>query len=198
MSYLFLDSSNGLTLGLLNDELSWVELRELETKKTSDVVHGEIIDLLSKYNLELSKLDAVIMMAGPGSYTGMRVSEGIAQVLEFEGIKVYSFHSFRIPKLLGLDELIWVYPAFKREIFKLEKGESTLLSLNEFETLRDTCGDKLATHGDSSISEYCSVNTLETLKNNPSSIFSIVVSSEFRDAPHYFRALDVEFTKSTK
>ena len=49
MHYLFLDSTLGLTVGLLDSSFAWVELKNLESKKPSEIIHAEIFNLLKKF-----------------------------------------------------------------------------------------------------------------------------------------------------
>jgi tRNA threonylcarbamoyladenosine biosynthesis protein TsaB len=200
MVSLYLDTSEGLKLGLLNDEYNWVEYLELDTRRTSDVVHTQIVNLLEKHNSTIKDVDQVILMAGPGSYTGMRVAEGVAQVLELEGKRVYSFHSFRIPSFINLDSYRWCYPAFKGEIHvRKEDDSSELLLKKDFEKyVADNSVMTFITHGSNEVREFCQLDTEEKLRTEPGLIFKKVVELELRDKPFYFRPADVEFKKSSK
>lgn len=200
MISLYLDTSEGLRIGLLNEAYDWVEYLELETRRTSDVVHTQIVTLLEKHGLTIENVDQIILMAGPGSYTGMRVAEGVAQVLEMEKKSVFSFHSFRIPSYLNIDTYRWCYPAFKGEIHvRKEDGSSELMLKEDFEKyVAEKDSLTFITHGKNEISEFCSVDTDKNLRDEPSNIFRSVVDEKLRDKPFYFRPADVEFKKSTK
>jgi len=200
MNSLYLDTAEGLKIGLLNEELSWIELLDLETRRTSDVVHGHIVNLLEKHNLTIQEIESIFLMAGPGSYTGMRVAEGIAQVLEMEGKKIYSYHSFKIPSFLGLNNYKWCFPAFKGEIHvRNEDGSSSLMLKDSFqEYLKENSEFQYITHGNIEVSEFCQLDTAASLKENPQLILKKVKDLELRDRPFYFRPADVEFKKSTK
>ena len=199
MAHLYLDTSNGLQIGLLNSDFEWINFKKVETKRTSDIVHSEISKILSGESVEIMDLESVVLMAGPGSYTGMRVAEGVAQVLELEGVKIYSFHSFRIPEFLKIENYHWCYPAFKGEVHVNDGKESKLLMKEDFLSfVKGGESPYCITHGDNEVLEFCSVNTEDSLQNDSKLIFSSVVESDLRDRPFYFRPLDVEFKKSTK
>lgn len=200
MISLYLDTSEGLKLGLLNEEYNWIEYLELDTRRTSDVVHTQIVNLLNKHGSTIKDVDQIILMAGPGSYTGMRVAEGVAQVLELEGKTVYSFHSFRIPSFIDQDSYRWCYPAFKGEIHvRKEDDSSELLLKDDFEKyVADNDSLTFITHGSNEVREFCQLDTEDKLRNEPVPIFTKVVELKLRDKPFYFRPADVEFKKSTK
>ena len=117
MYYLFLDTTSKLKIGLLSKELKWIELLNIEEKKPSEVIHGHLFHLLKKNNLDLKQCLKIITCAGPGSYTGMRLSEGIVQVLELAGLETCTFFHFNMPRHQGLQKFIWIATAFKGEFF---------------------------------------------------------------------------------
>src|SRR5690606_33604247 len=63
------------------------------------------------------ELNGLFVCNGPGSYTGIRLGEGIAQVFEMLNIPIYSFHHYKVPKLLGHESGQWSCHAFKGEIY---------------------------------------------------------------------------------
>ncbi len=139
---LFIDSSDNLTLGLLNEQLEWVEFKTMASRKSSGVFHGLVEELLSSKNTDIFNLDRVFYAAGPGSYTGIRLVEGFSQILRWRGVKTNSFYLFEIPKMLGEKSGIWVSEAYKGELFlyhwdgettstKLLKKEDALTYLND-------------------------------------------------------------------
>jgi tRNA threonylcarbamoyladenosine biosynthesis protein TsaB len=50
-----------------------------EQKKHASFLHTAIKNLCDKYNIDLQKIDAVSVVAGPGSYTGLRVAMASAK-----------------------------------------------------------------------------------------------------------------------
>ena len=111
MAYLFLDTSQGLTVGVLNDDFTWKEYMTSEESKSSGRIHKDIDDILKKTNCLWDNLLGIIISSGPGSYTGMRVSEGLAQILELESHHIYSFYHFEVPKFFSLygNKYSWLY-----------------------------------------------------------------------------------------
>ena len=122
--HLYLDTTHGIQLGLLNNQYDWIEINNLGELKSSAVIHAYINDLLVKYNQEILDISSLVYCAGPGSYTGMRVSEGIAQIFEMAQIKLYSFYHFEIPQIYGNQHGKWLDHAFKGEIFIYDWNES--------------------------------------------------------------------------
>ena len=117
MSYLYIDSSKHLVLGLLDEKFKWMDFLEVKDVKTSAHIHKDIFSMLSRNDLSMDDLFGVFVISGPGSYTGVRVSEGLAQVLEWAKIPVYSFNHFQVPQFLNDNSWIFVSKAFKGEFF---------------------------------------------------------------------------------
>lgn len=75
-------SSNVATIGLMVDDKIFSE--NVERQKNHAAVILPIIEtLLSKANIELSQLDGIIFGKGPGSFTGIRISVGIAKAIAY-------------------------------------------------------------------------------------------------------------------
>lgn len=199
--YLYMDTSDHLVVGLLNESFGWVDFLELEGAKNSGRIHAAIFDMLQKAGLEAKSLKAIFQNAGPGSYTGMRVSEGISQIFEWEGIPVYSFFHFEVPSFLGIESGKWLAKAFKGEFFILtwdkEKEERVLIDLvASKEVLK---GQKVYCHFRKSLEKDFAeelstfIETGELIKTQGAKIFSLVLSKARRLSPYYFRTIDQEF-----
>ena len=74
---LFLDTSCFLTVGLLNDDFSWIDYKVTETPRSASNIHPEVHSLLESNGSSLDEIDEVYLINGPGSYTGIRISEGV-------------------------------------------------------------------------------------------------------------------------
>lgn len=198
MAYLFVDTSHLLHYGILDEKFNWIANEVVDTKKTSEILHEKIRAMLVENKLEISDLTALITIAGPGSYTGMRVGEGLAQIFELDGIDVFSFYSSDIPMILGDNEAHWAFPAFKKEYYIRTSDKEVLVSEGEFKSSYAEAVDNshLYTHGVNEISDICLKNTRDLLIESPTLIFEAVVSGRYRKKPYYFRPLDVEFKKS--
>ena len=197
MASLFLDTSINFKIGVLADDFSWLSYNAVDTKRTSEIIHNEINNILSGLNLSIKELVSVFVLSGPGSYTGMRVAEGVAQILELEGVEVFSFTTFRLGSLYGEGHYQWLYEAFKGELYlQDEQGNQKLLKLDDFKAETDSVS--YFSHGASSVAGIEVVDFCTFIKNQPCDVFSLVQEGRLRDKPFYFRPLDVEFKKSTK
>jgi tRNA threonylcarbamoyladenosine biosynthesis protein TsaB len=195
MYSLYVDSTSGLVIGLLDSNFNWVEYLDSNEKKPSEVIHHEIFTLVQKYKLDFKNMN-FFFSAGPGSYTGMRLGEGIAQILSWEQNKVFSFHHFDVPELVNIPKGYWVTNAFKGQIFVYnwdkEKGlaEKELVKSLDFKILDPELGYTLSTE----VKDFSHLKTTkELIKKSSSIIFSKVLEMKLREPPYYFRTLDEEF-----
>src|SRR5690606_16531480 len=111
MSSLYFDTTNQIQLGLLNEEMNWVAFEVHPERKASQAIHGLIDELLKKNHKKFNDLKNIFKLSGPGSYTGMRVGEGIAQVLEWQGHEVLGFYHYDIARTL-YSQGLWFAKAF--------------------------------------------------------------------------------------
>lgn len=195
MHSLYVDSTSGLVIGLLDSEFKWVEYHDSHLKKPSEVIHVEIYNLIKKYNLDLKTMN-FFFSAGPGSYTGMRLGEGIAQILAWEDRNVFSFLHFDVPRFVGVEKGFWVTNAFKGQVFSynwnLLKGTSDkeLIDSTNFKVIDPELGYTLSADS----KEFFHLkNTKDLIKNHSEKIFSHVYQEKMREPPFYFRTLDEEF-----
>ncbi|MBC7429920.1 MAG: hypothetical protein H7336_15000 [Bacteriovorax sp.] len=195
MHSLYVDSTSGLVIGLLDSKFKWIEYADTNEKKPSEVIHFEIYNLVQKYKLDLKDMN-FFFSAGPGSYTGMRLGEGIAQILAWDEKKVYSFHHFDVPELIGIDKGYWVTNAFKGQVFiynwdkKSGFADKELVNSADFKIIDPELGYTLS----ADIKDFCHLKTTkELIKNSSEKIFSIVLNMKLREPPYYFRTLEEEF-----
>lgn len=196
MHSLFVDSTAGLIIGLLNPNFEWVEYVNIDEKRPSEIIHFEIFNLIKAHNLELANMQCFIS-SGPGSYTGMRLSEGLAQVLELSQMPVYSFYHFDVPRFCGIKKGIWATNAFKGQIFVYEWNEDSinrkLINKEDFALEKDVLGFTL------DITEPLFVHftsTEELIKKRAPEVFSRIFNQKLREKPYYFRTLEQEFSQS--
>ena len=202
MYSIFLDTSENLTLGLLDRDLNWIDFLETKEKKGSGMIHGLIYELLAGQEISLESLKHVYLIAGPGSYTGMRLAEGVAQVLELNDRKVFSTYHFDIPELLGVQTGIWASKAFKGEIFtyfwdsnskikKLYKEDEfwDLVNCDEFKNIPKY------THFEDLYFKNFNLSS-QLVREGQKKIFSFIKSNELRKKPYYYRPLELEFKPS--
>jgi len=206
MTWLYTDTTNHVVLGILSEKFEWIEYIEIFNQKSTADLHFLINEILQKHKLNFEKLKGYLFAAGPGSYTGMRVSEGIAQVLEWQNIKVYSFYHYEIPKIIGCSSGIWFSEAFKGEYFlfncitdemELVSKEIFVKRINDLEINAYTHFKN--DHTDSLIMSPAKVIfTGERVKSIPQKIFSHIVSRKKRVEPLYYRSEDKEFIPAKK
>ncbi len=193
MHYLYLDTTNGLTIGLLNRDLHWLAFETRDEKKPSEVVHTLINEQLVKNNLKINDI-TLITIAGPGSYTGMRLSEGIAQMFKVSGIKILSFFHFEVPAIVGIASGKWISPAFKGELFIYgwdgEIVNKELVREGDIQLPKEFYSNQKFKN------EYLIINTTNLIQQNPKKVFEYVLGrNEFFPA-YYFRSLEEEFKQN--
>lgn len=195
MHSLYVDSTSGLVIGLLDSEFKWVEYQDTNEKKPSEVIHVEIYNLIKKHNLNLRDMN-FFFSSGPGSYTGMRLGEGIAQVLAWEDRNVFSFVHFEVPQMVGVEQGFWVTNAFKGQVFsynwntKTGLAEKELIDSADFKIMNPELGYTLAADS----KDFSQLkNTKDLIKNHSQVIFGHVYKEKMRQPPFYFRTLDEEF-----
>ena len=205
MSILFVDSTYDITLGLLDDDFSWLHFQHFSGKKASTILQKEAFALLKNHNLKASDLKAVVSVAGPGFYTGLRLSEGLADVFKFFGIAHYAFYSYDLPQWCGIEEGSWLTKAYRGEYFfhhwNKDHSENILVSTIELEAKLSEI-KKLFVHTESAMDKHSldlikdfSV-TYDLLKKHPREIFQHIISSDLKQESYYFRAPEDEFRVS--
>jgi tRNA threonylcarbamoyladenosine biosynthesis protein TsaB len=193
MHSLYIDSTAGLVIGLLDSDFFWVEYQDSLQKKPSEVIHREIYEMVKKHNLNIKDLN-LIVSAGPGSYTGMRLGEGIAQIFAWNQLKVYSFYHFEAPRLSGVENGFWITNAFKGQAFiyrwDQEQRERELVDFDSFKIEDPKLGYTLINDRE----EFSALkSTKDLIKSDSFRIFKNVLKENLRQEPYYFRTLDEEF-----
>lgn len=207
MASLFVDTTYDITLGILDENLGWIKFDRFFGQKASAIIQSETYNLLESVNLKISDITSLISIAGPGFYTGLRLSEGFADVLTFSGINHYSFLSYSIPYLSGAASGVWMTKAYRGEylfhFWNLGSSRNELVSakgLEEFLISVDMSNFYI--HSESSIDDYSRkflntyLTTNELLKNNSQKILSSIISADSKEDSFYFRAPEDEFKVS--
>lgn len=202
MSGLFLDTTDHLVFGLFDDKYNWISHKELDDKKSSKIIHGLINEEFELKGKSLDELETLVQINGPGSYTGMRVSDGIAQVFEWSGAATYNLYHFDIPKIIGIEKFVWFSNAFKSEFFVYSYNcgaeSRELLSLEELDKRLET-ESEIFTHFPSD--SFCYKNlkyTGQLMKDNAPKILSFVINNKQSKELFYYRKLEDEFSVSKK
>lgn len=193
MYSLFLDTSHNIKIGLLNSDFSWIDYIEEETKQASSVLHSIIYNLLEKNNIAIKDLEHVFTIKGPGSYTGLRLSEGIANIFEMSGIKTRGVYQFEVPFMVGFNKGQWASSAFKKQVFIYswdgKNRENLLISEDEFGP--SSIGDFFSFS--TSCNSVSTISTQELVKNNPREIFPELAKDLSNKKIFYYRKLEDEF-----
>jgi tRNA threonylcarbamoyladenosine biosynthesis protein TsaB len=202
LSYLFIDSTYDLSLGVLDDGLNWLSFENFGgSLKASAIIQARTYELLNRHQIIPKNLKGVIIVNGPGFYTGLRLAEGFADVFSFFGVKHYSFYSYEIPKWCGFESGTWFTKAYRGEYFYYHWHQETsgqeLLPLKDLES--GLKHPQIFIHSPASLDTVCSgliknpIETTELLKKHPEKIFREVVGQGLRRESFYFRAPEDEF-----
>lgn len=199
---IFLDTTSGITVGLLDQDNKWLDYQYLEGQKGSAVIHKMILDSLNKCELDISDISVLFQTAGPGSYTGMRVSDGISQIFEWQNINTYSFYHFDIPKIIGVDKGLWFVGAFKGEMFHYEWNsddeKKSLMKLEESLNLLKRSDIPVFTSFEDEKLEFNYELTKDMIYSNSKLIFDFIENNNIKKELYYFRTIDEEFSRSNK
>ncbi|MFL5784193.1 MAG: hypothetical protein ACJ76H_06270, partial [Bacteriovoracaceae bacterium] len=182
MSVLFIDSSYDITLGLLDDNREWLDLRTFRGQRASHTLQTESYQLLKNSGLQVKDLNAIVSIAGPGFYTGLRLSEGFADVTKFFQVPHFSFYSYEIPAWLGHTEGAWVTKAYRGEYFVFEWNgthqNKKLIDVKQLGSL--VLPTKVFIHSETSLDDKLrpitvnAVSTMDLVKSSPKKIFEKV------------------------
>jgi tRNA threonylcarbamoyladenosine biosynthesis protein TsaB len=205
---LFIDSTYDITIGILGEDLEWLDFKKFTGQKASSVIQKETHAMLGSSGKKLKDLQSIITIAGPGFYTGLRLSEGFADVLKFSGIKHYSLLSYSIPRFLDISSGIWMTKAYRGEYFfhswDTHGHQNLLVSTKELEKYSlNVNKSNFYIHSESGIDEFSkrffleAVTTHELLKTNSKKIFTKLLNSTENPDSFYFRAPEDEFKVST-
>ncbi len=201
MPHFYLDTSHVISMGLLNEQFEFIDFQTINDKKSGTRAHLIIDEFLKKHELEVKSIKSWFVLAGPGSYTGMRVSEGIAQILELEKLTVYSMYAYQIPEFAGMLHGQWITSAFKGQLFVYSWSESNKQS--ELKDLKDFAVSKpseIYFHGELPKEllayKWADHDTNVIIQSKSKMIFNTVKELGLRQQPQYFRAPEQEFVVS--
>jgi tRNA threonylcarbamoyladenosine biosynthesis protein TsaB len=202
LSYLFIDSTYELSLGVLDDGLNWLVFESHGGgQKASAIIQARSYELLSKFKLNPKELTGIIIVNGPGFYTGLRLAEGFADVFTFFGVKQFSLYSYEIPLWCGHEAGTWFTKAYRGEYFYYHWDNSgskqELLSVKEIE--KGLKGQQIFIHSRASMDAVSSalisrpIETTDLLQKHSKEIFSQVINNNLKRESFYFRAPEDEF-----
>lgn len=194
--HLYIDTTDKITIGLLSDSWQWIEYFNDPDIVISTKLHAFIYKFLEKHEMSLMDIKSFIYCAGPGSYTGMRVAEGIADLVKWEDIPITNFYHYEIPKMIGIQSGVWFANAFKGEKFLYtwneDKETTELIKNEEFERKVSSFQNKYSfIHSEDGEVK----NTLELIRSNAEQIFTKLSQQKSVKKLFYYRELEQEFTK---
>lgn len=193
MHSIYVDSTSGLVVGLLDSNFKWLEYKDSLGKKPSEVIHMEIYQLINRYQLNINDVH-FFFSAGPGSYTGMRLGEGMAQMFAWDQRQVYSFYHFDVPRLSGITSGSWVTNAFKGQVFFYSwKNDEVTRELVDSDAFQVEDSSQVYTLSNETKGFENFKSTQSMIKESPEKVFSKVFAMKLREKPYYFRTLDEEF-----
>lgn len=207
MASLFIDSTYDITLGILDDELGWIKFERFFNQKASAIIQKETHQLLQEAKLSMKDLQQVTTIAGPGFYTGLRLSEGFADVMTFMGARHLNFMSYDIPSLTGVAQGTWMTKAYRGEYFfhhwNGSQKENKLVAAKELESyLAVVDKSSFYIHSESAIDELSKSflnqwkTTSDLLEKEPKKIFAQILKAPQKLDSYYFRAPEDEFKVS--
>lgn len=117
MRSLFFDTSYGMTTGIFNENYEWIDFQSDLNPRSSNQIQKKINEMLVKNKISIESLEGFVHCSGPGSYTGLRVSNGMAEFIKMEVKRpVYSFYHHEMAKWIS-PKCIFISKAFKGEYF---------------------------------------------------------------------------------
>jgi tRNA threonylcarbamoyladenosine biosynthesis protein TsaB len=204
LTTLYIDTTYDISIGILSQATHWLEFQIYKGQRVSNILQKEVHNLLRTQNLKLKNISKVVTVAGPGFYTGLRLSEGFADILNISGISHFSFLSYQVPKLIGISEGVWITKAYRGEylIHSWDPVNKTDLLISDTELNNHLSQlENAFIHSESAIDDKILKNlkefqtTQSLIQKYPDKIFKEIISQE---PSYYFRAPEDEFKVSQK
>jgi tRNA threonylcarbamoyladenosine biosynthesis protein TsaB len=200
---LYLDTTYDISWGIFNNDHSCLHYESIENKKASLFLHSRIESALTQFNLKLdSSFDQYVHVAGPGFYTGMRVSQVFSGLMRFTKMNVNGFYSYELPYFLGCNDYQWITKAYRGEIFiyskTLNNEKKELITLDEFKN-RDFTQNKIFIHSEFAIDQVMKDKLLDRIETknffmkNSTTFLSQILERKKSPSIFYFRPAEEEF-----
>jgi len=98
-----------LTLALIKDDETIDSVYERCQRNQSEIIFPKLIAMFDRNNLNGNSIDAIVIVKGPGSYTGIRIAMSIAKIYCLQkDIPLYTLSSLQLyagldPKVIAMD-----------------------------------------------------------------------------------------------
>lgn len=103
MRILYIDTSSSyLYTAIVEDDAPLAEIKEEYGQSLSEVALPKIVSMFKKTKLEANEIDKIIVVNGPGSFTGIRIGVTIAKVYAWSlNIPITTIYSLEAMSLSG-------------------------------------------------------------------------------------------------
>lgn len=188
MCSLLLDNSHFLRLYLLDDKNIKLDSIIIENSKSSTILHDEILKLLTKSNLTQLEIRNFIFCAGPGSYTGLRIAKGVADIFDLYGVNNLSFYHHEILEAFQCEPMQYYSNAFKGEFFRYSwvEGDRQSRLLNHVEEKNFYSNGTIEG----------SISFFSFLENNLEEVVELIINKKMKREIFYYRSLEDEFSRN--
>ncbi len=157
-------------------------------EKPSKFLFKKISDFLENNNLEMDLVDSFYFCKGPGSYTGLRISDSLQKYLELQNLKVKTYFNYQILNVLD-ENYVFVSNAFKDEFFLAKKSDKISYQKVKKDLLSDYISSEKIVSFDSFDRNYFNLFNDKIFK------FINFIDNEMSDAKKifYYRTLEEEY-----
>ena len=126
MKILYVDTSSSyLYAGIVEDDKLLCEVKKEFGTSLSEEALPEIVSLFTKTNLNAKDIDKIIVVNGPGSFTGIRIGITIAKVYAWSlNIPITTISSLEAMMLSSKENKVKVIN--KQKLLKIQKKYQTL------------------------------------------------------------------------
>ena len=158
--------------------------------------------MLKESRVSIQQVKQVFYVAGPGFYTGLRISHGMADMLCLLGSKLVNIYNFEIPAVLGEESYTWVTKAYRGEVFVYSSVDKMVKLVPEKEFLQQNWSGKIFIHHQSALDQNMlaklsnTQQTEELLLNNVAKALQWSKASNSLRELYYFRPPEEEFKPS--
>ncbi len=70
-------------LGLYNNDAKLIDVEWTAHRQLAETLHQQITHLLSREDMRVQDIEGIIVFAGPGSFTGLRIGISVANALAY-------------------------------------------------------------------------------------------------------------------